>query len=248
MCRSPRVLFLLTMLGALIAASPLADARKGGGSIGGGAPTIFIPPSGGGGGGFDGGGRGHGGGLDGGGRGHSGGGDSFVRHGGGSGDFQIRDGGGGDLYIRRGGGNIDNWHGRVGRGQFSTEEFTRRSVGDGRRKRQSLWIYEDGESGSRKYPRFDGKVRQSDISKRHRRDFDDDKHERHRKRHGKFRHFHDRWWWSYPWWLYDAYATSSTYDDAHVEWCLRRYRSYNIRTNTFVTYKGKIRECISPYV
>ena len=46
---------------------------------------------------------------------------------------------------------------------------------------------------------------------------------------------------------YGTYATDFAYDDAHVEWCLRRYRSYNIRTNTFVTYKGRIRECISPY-
>ncbi len=235
MRRFPRFLLLPIMLGALIAAAPLADADRGRGSHRGGG-EIFIPPSGGGGG-YRGGGGYGGGGYRGG---------DHNRHGGGGGDFRIREGSGRDMYVRHGGGD-DNVRGRSGRGQRWTEEFPRRSVGDGRWSRHSSLSYEDGESRSRKYRRFDGKA---PISKRHRRygNFDDDRHERHRKRHGKFRHFHDGWWWSDPWWSYDTYATAFAYDDAHVEWCLRRYRSYNIRTNTFVTYKGRIRECISPYL
>ena len=42
---------------------------------------------------------------------------------------------------------------------------------------------------------------------------------------------------------YDRYY----YDDAHVEWCLRKYRSYDIESDTYLAYSGKIRRCISPY-
>jgi BA14K-like protein len=34
---------------------------------------------------------------------------------------------------------------------------------------------------------------------------------------------------------------------AHVEWCLNRYRSYRPRTNTWTSYSGRVRRCISPY-
>jgi hypothetical protein len=33
----------------------------------------------------------------------------------------------------------------------------------------------------------------------------------------------------------------------HVEWCRDRYRSYNVRTNTWVSYSGRVRECVSPF-
>lgn len=33
----------------------------------------------------------------------------------------------------------------------------------------------------------------------------------------------------------------------HVEWCLARYRSYNPRTNQFLTYGGIYKYCQSPY-
>jgi hypothetical protein len=32
-----------------------------------------------------------------------------------------------------------------------------------------------------------------------------------------------------------------------VAWCLNRYRSYNPRTNTWVSYSGRVRQCHSPY-
>ncbi|WP_163268112.1 BA14K family protein [Chelativorans alearense] len=35
--------------------------------------------------------------------------------------------------------------------------------------------------------------------------------------------------------------------DPHVEWCLRRYRSYDVRTDTFQPYHGPRRYCNSPY-
>ena len=43
---------------------------------------------------------------------------------------------------------------------------------------------------------------------------------------------------------YAYYGGSSS---RHIRWCANRYRSYNVRTNTWVSYSGKIRACISPY-
>ena len=33
----------------------------------------------------------------------------------------------------------------------------------------------------------------------------------------------------------------------HVRWCLKRYRSYAVATNTYVTYEGRTRYCDSPF-
>ena len=33
----------------------------------------------------------------------------------------------------------------------------------------------------------------------------------------------------------------------HIRWCLNRYRSYNPRTNLWVSYSGKKHQCNSPY-
>lgn len=35
--------------------------------------------------------------------------------------------------------------------------------------------------------------------------------------------------------------------DAHEHWCYRRYRSYRVWDNTFQPYRGRRRQCISPY-
>ena len=66
-----------------------------------------------------------------------------------------------------------------------------------------------------------------------------------------------------PWWLlgagialggalaydndYNDNRYYGGYDDDHVSWCLNRYRSYNARRNTWVSYSGHVRQCISPY-
>ena len=42
-----------------------------------------------------------------------------------------------------------------------------------------------------------------------------------------------------------AYARAWT--EAHIEWCLDRYRSYNPATNTFTGYDGYQHECRGPY-
>lgn len=33
----------------------------------------------------------------------------------------------------------------------------------------------------------------------------------------------------------------------HVDWCKDRYRSYNERTNQWLSYSGRYRQCVSPY-
>jgi hypothetical protein len=33
----------------------------------------------------------------------------------------------------------------------------------------------------------------------------------------------------------------------HVRWCLKRYRSYAVKSNTYVTYGGRTRYCDSPF-
>ncbi|TIO00549.1 MAG: BA14K family protein, partial [Mesorhizobium sp.] len=34
---------------------------------------------------------------------------------------------------------------------------------------------------------------------------------------------------------------------AHLEWCAHRYRSYRPQENSYRSYSGEIRPCISPY-
>jgi hypothetical protein len=52
------------------------------------------------------------------------------------------------------------------------------------------------------------------------------------------------------------YYNNNYYDDdfsyygggnGHVAWCLNRYRSYNPRHNTWISYSGRVRQCHSPY-
>jgi hypothetical protein len=80
------------------------------------------------------------------------------------------------------------------------------------------------------------------------------------RREGHCRHFHDGFYYETPWWTLPLIVGGSLaannynddYDDedygsSHVEWCLDHYRSYNPRTNTWVSYSGEVRECRSPY-
>ncbi len=45
----------------------------------------------------------------------------------------------------------------------------------------------------------------------------------------------------------DYYNGGDNGGNAHVEWCLNRYRSYNPRTDTFTGYDGRQHYCNSPY-
>jgi hypothetical protein len=78
------------------------------------------------------------------------------------------------------------------------------------------------------------------------------------------RYRHGGYYYENPWWTlplvgaagvaigagiaggYDRYDGGG-YGNRHVQWCLDRYRSYNPRTNTWVSYSGRVNQCISPY-
>ncbi len=45
----------------------------------------------------------------------------------------------------------------------------------------------------------------------------------------------------------EVYARPAGQSD-HVNWCYRRYRSYNARTDTYTGYDGRQHYCNSPYV
>jgi anaerobic selenocysteine-containing dehydrogenase len=80
-------------------------------------------------------------------------------------------------------------------------------------------------------------------------------------RFGNCHHFHDGYyyetsWWTLPLIVGGSIAASRDYDDDdyvvavggdHEQWCLDRYRSFDPRTNTWVSYSGEVRECDSPY-
>lgn len=77
------------------------------------------------------------------------------------------------------------------------------------------------------------------------------------------RYHHGGYYYQNPWWLapavgvgigigvagaYDnGYSGGGGYGRRHVEWCLDRYRSYDPRTNSWVSYSGRVYQCVSPY-
>lgn len=76
------------------------------------------------------------------------------------------------------------------------------------------------------------------------------------------RYRHGGYYYQNQWWLFpmvgagialgaaaanDGYYGGGGYGNRHVAWCLDRYRSYNPRTNTWVSYSGRVYQCISPY-
>ena len=77
---------------------------------------------------------------------------------------------------------------------------------------------------------------------------------------GNCRHYYRGNYYVNPWWLlppvvggriiidddYD-YPRSRRYGNRHVQWCMDRYRSYNLSYNTWVSYSGDVRQCVSPY-
>ena len=221
MLKTMKVLLLAGILGGMAASPTLAQSSRGGG-----------------------GGGGH---FSGGGHGIGGGGAIYPRMGGGGGGHSYggsgRSFGGGGVYMRRGGdfsrqgmrgdGSRMRALAQPGRGDFPRERFRRgdrgRFVGDNDFRR-----FDRGGRFDRRFGRFDN----------------DFHHRRFRHRNGAFVFLNNGWWYDEPWWTYDtAYADTYAGDsgDAHVQWCINQYRSYNPDNNTFVSYGGDVRECVSPY-
>lgn len=71
---------------------------------------------------------------------------------------------------------------------------------------------------------------------------------RYRSRRRGYRHFRGGYWYASPFWLDIVPAPRYYgYGNAHVNWCLRQFRSYNPRTNRYLGYDGRYHRCISPY-
>jgi len=59
------------------------------------------------------------------------------------------------------------------------------------------------------------------------------------------------YYYPYRWWVpgvgVGVAVASSNYYSKHKAWCANHYRSYNPRTNTWISKSGKVRKCVSPY-
>jgi hypothetical protein len=47
---------------------------------------------------------------------------------------------------------------------------------------------------------------------------------------------------------YDDYGYDGVLSSRHVRYCLNKYKSYKPRSNTWVSYSGKVKKCYSPYM
>ena len=70
---------------------------------------------------------------------------------------------------------------------------------------------------------------------------------RSRHRHSRYVHRYGGWWYSRPWWVVTVPSYGYGHYDRHVAYCLRKYRSYDPRTDTYIAYSGRVRRCVSPY-
>ena len=103
--------------------------------------------------------------------------------------------------------------------------------------------------------------------RRYRRDRDRDHYSRRydRRRHGRryrdyrpgFRYHYGGYYYANPWWVAPGFGLSVTVpvhpappihaSSAHVEWCLGRFRSYDVASDTYLGYDGYRHRCNSPY-
>ena len=76
-----------------------------------------------------------------------------------------------------------------------------------------------------------------------------------RTRYGGCRHYYNGYYYSTPWWVISVPLVlggaialgDGGWGDDHISWCEARYRSYNRRNNTWVSYGGNVYQCNSPY-
>ena len=81
---------------------------------------------------------------------------------------------------------------------------------------------------------------------------------RYRYRYPGYNYYYGGFWYPWPWWsnvwnfeIGDNYGYYGggyrNVGSRHVAWCQGRYRSYNVRTNTYTGYDGRQHRCNSPY-
>ncbi|WP_373505572.1 BA14K family protein [Aestuariivirga sp.] len=68
------------------------------------------------------------------------------------------------------------------------------------------------------------------------------------------RYRYNGYYYASPWWLLPAVgatviigSSNSGGRNRHEAWCYNNYRSYNERNNTWISYSGQVRQCVSPY-
>ena len=73
---------------------------------------------------------------------------------------------------------------------------------------------------------------------------------RYRSKRSGYNHYYGGYWYRTPWWMTVVVPVLPIYGgggDAHVQWCLNKYRSYNPQTDQFLGYDGIYHYCNSPY-
>lgn len=66
------------------------------------------------------------------------------------------------------------------------------------------------------------------------------------------RFYYGGWYYNSPWWTVPVVgagvvALANGAGSRHRAWCAGRYKSYNAKTNTYVSSSGKTKQCNSPY-
>jgi hypothetical protein len=72
---------------------------------------------------------------------------------------------------------------------------------------------------------------------------------------GNCRHYHNGYYYQNEWWIVPGIiggaiiqdSVNHRYGNSHVRWCQQRYRSYNPRTNLWLSNSGQYRQCRGPY-
>jgi hypothetical protein len=94
-------------------------------------------------------------------------------------------------------------------------------------------------------------VQRRDRDRRSRR-YDRHRHgSRHRTRRPGFNFYYGGYYYAHPWWLGPGISIGvvpgSSVMSPHVQWCLNRWRSYDIGTDTYAPQIGVRVRCRSPY-
>jgi hypothetical protein len=132
-----------------------------------------------------------------------------------------RGGGGGDRMIQRQRMGDRNFNGRQRVGDFDG-----RRRFDGRRYDNRRWAWDRNRHG-----------------------------QRYRYRRPGYAYYRDGYWYGSPWWLGAAtgaiigsaiVGSAAASSDAHIDYCLSRYRTYDPQTDTYIGKGGRRYRCVGP--
>ena len=88
------------------------------------------------------------------------------------------------------------------------------------------------------------------VKKAHRRRYRHYHGRRFRYRRPGYGYYYGGWWYPAPWWSGPVVVVPRARrhrGNRHVRWCLRRYRTYNPRTDQYKGYDGYYHYCRSPF-